>query len=168
MAQNGFVQFDIRNNETTRPDQEGRLFFGGFSNTGAIPDHPVVYRSTATATGSNNTTFYRRTTISGIYAAVDTAINIYDGNFHTIRIEWLNYVISGVRTMKINLYIDGTLTTTTVGGSDTAWAVPPKLIFIQGRNIMISASSQFRCNSNYKNISMGVPALPAGAIAAQY
>ena len=166
MTQNGFVQFDIRNNETSRPDQEGRLFFGGLSDTGTIPNHPVVFRSASTTSANNNVTFYHRNTAGSIFAAANTTINVFDGNFHTIRIEWLNYVISGSRVMTVNLYVDGNLTSTSATGS--AWVKPPKFIFVQGRNIMQSATNIFRCNATYKNISMGVPTLPAGAIPAQY
>jgi hypothetical protein len=168
MSQNGYVQFDIRNNETSRPDAEGRLFFGGFSNTGAIPEHPVCYRASATTSANNNVTFYRRTIASGIVAAIDTAVNLYDGAFHTIRLEWFNYVLNNARIMQVKLFIDGVLRqTTNAGASETAWATPPKMIFAQGRNVMISTQT-FRCNSVYKNISMGVPELPAGAIPAEY
>lgn len=167
MSQNGFVQFDIRNNEITKPDQEGRLYFGGFSNSTVEPQHPVVFRGNLEVSASNQVRFARLTTLGTAVWATSTATNIYDGNFHTMRIEWLNYINSaGVRVMQTNLVIDGVTTSSTAGASDVAWVTAPKFIFAQGRNAIYNVS--YRCNSVYKNISMGVPTLPAGAVPAQY
>lgn len=166
MTQNGFVQFDIRNNETSRPDQDGRLYFGGFSNLSTEPSHPVVFRGSLEPSTGNQVRFSRLTTIDTAVWATNTNINIHDGAFHTIRIEWTNYILNGVRTMRTSLSIDGNTVTSNAGANDTAWTTPPKFVFIQGRNQIYGTNH--RCNAVYKNIVMGVPTLPAGAIPAEY
>lgn len=165
ITQNGFVQFDIRNNETSRPNFEGRLLFGGFSGSvSREPLHPIVYRDTFYSSSDNAISFTRIASSGVSTLTINSGVNIYDGNWHTVRIQWRNYVLSGTRTMDITLTIDGVSTTAT--SNQTAWSSVPKFVFAQGRMTMFG--STYRCNSSYRNISMGVPTLPAGAIPAQY
>ncbi len=167
MSQNGFVQFDIRNNETTKPDLEGRLYFGGYSNSSVEPQHPVVFRGNLEPTSGNQVRFARLTTLGTAVLPTSTTTNIHDGNFHTIRIEWRNYITAaGARVMQASLTIDGVTNTLNAGASDVAWVAPPKFIFAQGRNQIYGVN--YRCNSVYKNISMGALAVPAGAVPAEY
>lgn len=167
MSQNGYVQFDIRNNETSRPDLERRLFFGGFSNTSANTNHPMFYRSSGASSAQNDVVFARVTNLGAGVFAVNTAVNLYDGNFHTVKLEWFNYVLNGSRVIRVTVTIDGNAASQDAAAGTSSWRTPPKLIFAQGR-VAVGSTTIMTCNSVYKNIVMGVPELPAGAIPAEY
>jgi len=169
LTQNGFVQFDMLCHEPSRPNLKGRLYFGGNSTATAstFPKHPVIWRPQGASSAVNDIYFNRRT-ISGINrGSFTTAVNLYNDAYHTIRMEWLNYLIGSTRTMQVKAYVDGVLRTTdTAPGTETAWLEPERFILNQGISVLENA--YMRSHQSYKNFSMGVPELPAGAIPSDF
>lgn len=168
LTQNGFVQFDMLCHEPSRPNLKGRLYFGGNSTAVAstYPKHPVIFRNSSAGSASNQVNFIRKATSGSNYGSPTLAVNLYDGAYHNIRMEWLNYIIGFTRTMAVKTYIDGVLRTTDTTTFETAWMEPERLIFNQGISVLENA--YMRSHQSYKNFSMGVPELPAGAIPSDY
>lgn len=168
LTQNGYIQFDMLCHEPSRPTTKGRLYFGGNSTASPsiFPKHPVIFRNQGAGSTSNSVYFIRKATSGSNYGLPTTAVNLYDGAYHTIKMEWLNYTINNVRTMVVNAYIDGVLRTTDSTSFELAWMTPERMLFNQGTSIL--ENQYFRAFQSYKNIIMGSPILPAGAIPADY
>ena len=158
LTQNGYVEADICLSETGNPNLSSRFILG--NATGQFtPSLAAFYiaRPSSDAT-SGNTLQFSKTHSTGT-PAVNHSVgySVFDGVYRKYRIEWTNYTISGVRTMQLKLYIDGTLVSTNTPTA-TSWVRPPALELING-------STTFQ---TMKNIAIGSPVLPANAVPAPY
>lgn len=167
LTQNGYIQFDMLCHEPSRPAGRGRLYFGSHSTTSNYPNHPVIFRPASATSTDNNISFIRKAGSGTSYGPTVTDTNLYSGSYNTIRMEWLNYTIPGSsQVLLINAYINGVLKGTASGLFETSWAEPQRLIFNQGISQLVS--NYMRSHQSYRNIQIGMPTLPAGAIPADY
>lgn len=158
LTQNGYVEADVCLSETANPNLSSRFLLG--NATGQFtPSLAAFYiaRPSSDATASNTLQFSKTHTTGTPAVNHSVGYSVFDGVFRKYRIEWTNYTISGVRTMQLKLYIDGTLVSTNTP-SATSWVRPPALEIING-------STTFQ---TMKNIAIGSPVLPANAIPAPY
>lgn len=158
LTQNGYVEADVCLSETANPNLSSRFLLG--NATGQFtPSLAAFYiaRPSSDATASNTLQFSKTHTTGTPAVNHSVGYSVFDGVFRKYRIEWTNYTISGVRTVQLKLYIDGTLVNTNTP-SATSWVRPPSLEIING-------STTFQ---TMKNIAIGSPVLPANAIPAPY
>jgi hypothetical protein len=158
LTQNGYVEADVCLSETANPNLSSRFLLG--NATGQFtPSLAAFYiaRPSSDATASNTLQFSKTHTTGTPAVNHSVGYSVFDGVYRKYRIEWTNYTISGVRTVQLKLYIDGTLVNTNTP-SATSWVRPPSLEIING-------STTFQ---TMKNIAIGSPVLPANAVPAPY
>ena len=145
-TQNGFIEFTV---VAPLPNSiTFDLFSGDISGAvlklwhyGPASPYDLVYDRYCNVSGR---------TVIEIY----TNPGIWDGNAHTVKLQWQNYTLNGAQVMSTSLYIDGALVgTSTPPAGATAW--------IAGENLALSNGSAF---ATISNVILGFPALPAGAI----
>ena len=167
LTQNGYIQFDMLCHESSRPASRGRLYFGGNSTLSNYPSHPVIFRPATATSTDNNISFIRKASSGTAYGPTVTDTNIYNGSYNTIKMEWMNYTVSGSsQVMVINTYINGVQKNSANVLFETSWIKPQRLIFNQGISQLVS--NYMRSHQSYKNIIIGSPTLPTGAIPADY
>lgn len=164
-SQNGAVEFTV----VPPPISTGLsyLLFGqnGSSNYSLSP--LAVARSSSQSTSDYQVIMERKHNgasgtggTAGRGALLNSSVNIWDGAPHTLRVEWLNYTLSGVRAMTQRIYIDGTLTDSqdvaALYGA-TAWATIGASKAVADGNVFATLS----------DVRPYYPTLPAGAIPAE-
>lgn len=159
--QNGAIEFDL-----VVPPISAAKSFGYFGSpfTYASAANPLQFgRADYAGTGDFDVWFARThngltgsNNISGLSYAKKAN---FDFNKHKWRLEWVNYKINGVRVMEHRLYYDGALVFAQDAAAlfgATAWATIDPTKLISDGNVFATLS----------NITLGYPALPAGAIPA--
>ena len=120
----------------------------------------AIYRRPAFGSADNSISYAKANnlgTSSGSYAP---AASIYDGAYHKLRVEWVNYTLSGSRTIRVYLYIDGVSVSNATTASASTWLEPPTL--------SIASQASAGAWHTLKNVVIGSPSLPAGAIPEPY
>jgi hypothetical protein len=160
LVQNGYIEADICFGETANPNLGDRVIIGANSNTTLTPSmhQGFIRRSSVTGSASNDIGFGKQNnngTTSGSWVPAST---YYDGAYRKYRLEWVNYLTAGVRTLRLYLYIDGTAVANATTSGATAWLEPPTLEIINGGG----------CWQTMKNLVIGSPTLPTGAVPQPY
>jgi hypothetical protein len=163
LTQNGYVEADICLSETANPNSDSRTFLLAGSTAGLTPTmhQGYVRRSSATASGSNEIGFGKANNAGTAGGTYTPGSSLYDGAFHKYRLEWVNYTVSGSRTISLRLYVDSVQVASGTTGGATSWLRPPVLQILSPTG----GSPGFQ---TMKNIAIGSPVLPAGAIPAPY
>jgi hypothetical protein len=158
LTQNGYVEADICLSETGNPNLSTRIILGNLTSIYTPNAYGfAIARASSEATASNTIAFAKTHTTGSPFVSYTPGASVFDGVYRKWRIEWTNYTISGVRTVQLKLYIDGVLVSTNTPTA-TSWIKPPAFELING-------STTFE---TIKNIAIGSPVLPAGAIPAPY
>jgi len=158
LTQNGYVEADICLSETSNPNLSTRIILGNLTSIYTPNAYGfAIARASSEATASNTIAFAKTHTTGSPFVSYTPGASVFDGVYRKWRIEWTNYTISGVRTVQLKLYIDGVLVSTNTPTA-TSWIKPPAFELING-------STTFE---TIKNIAIGSPVLPAGAIPAPY
>jgi len=161
LTQNGYIEADICLGETANPNNQTRIILGQQgAATAPTMESGVVFRSSATGSASNQLNITKTDNLGSPVVSYSPASSLYDGAFHKYRVEWRNYLISGVRTMDLRFYIDGTIVASTTRASSANWLTPSNLFALHP-----GGAQAFQ---TMKNIAIGSPVLPAGAIPAPY
>lgn len=161
LTQNGYLEADVCQMETSRPNLSGRNFLGDGSGAYTVGSNTVlsVQRDGSASSATNSVVAYRRQSNGTLRSASSSAINMHDGAFHKLRIEWVNYLVSSVRTAEVRLYIDGTLRQSTAISGDTRWS---------NDHMLRVCGSALQAFQTMKNIVIGSPSLPSGAVPEPY
>lgn len=152
LTQNGYIQFS----GVLPVISTGLLYriFGDYSAAG-----PAIFRDSASTTAQNflTITYLNNAGASSSEASINVGA-IWDSALHIFKLEWLNYTLSGTQYMYLRLYIDGVLKSTSANlasATVTAWTAPAQF-----------AASDGNTFATIRDLSIGVPSLPSGAIAA--
>lgn len=160
LQQNGYVEFKATLPAISTGTGGGPDGPGIFGDVNAATAYLNLLRPGSATTAQNYMNFYRRAD-GGLQSVtnVDTGA-VHDGAAHTIRLTWKNYNTSaGVATMLLELDIDGVNKSTSanlVTSTVTKWSAGERLFASIGYNDAV-----------LRNLVVGVPTLPAGAVAAQ-
>lgn len=158
LTQNGYVEADICLSETGNPNLSTRIILGNLTGIYTPSAYGfAIARASSEATASNTIAFAKTHTTGSPFVSYTPGASVFDGVYRKYRIEWTNYTISGIRTVQLKLYIDGVLVSTNTPTA-TSWIKPSAFELING-------SMTFE---TIKNIAIGSPVLPAGAIPAPY
>lgn len=158
LTQNGYAEADVCLSETANPNLSTRIMLGNLTSIYTPNAYGfALARASSEATASHAIAFAKTHTTGSPVVFYTPSSSVFDGVYRKYRVEWTNYTISGVRTVQLKLYIDGTLVNTNTP-SATSWVRPPALEIING-------STTFQ---TMKNIAIGSPVLPANAIPAPY
>lgn len=161
LTQNGYLEADICLGETANPNNQTRIILGQ-QGAAATPtmESGVIFRSSATGSGVNQINATKTDDIGSPVASYSPASSLYDGAYHKYRVEWRNYLIAGVRTMDLRLYVDGAIVATVTRPSSTRWLTPSNLFAVHP-----GGAQAFQ---TMKNIAIGSPVLPANAVPEPY
>jgi len=158
LTQNGYIEAQVIlpiNGLTGSGSTSGvQYFILGNSSQGLY-----IERASGTAAGTNTVTAGARSFDSSGSATVNTlSANlgaIFDGAFHTVRLEWQHYNLAGTRYMYLRVLVDGSQVAITANLASGAaqWASYERFFPFQSQSQGI-----------YRNIRIGAPTLPAGAV----
>jgi hypothetical protein len=160
LVQNGYIEADICFGETANPNLGDRVIIGANSNTTLTPSmhQGFIRRSSVTGSASNDIGFGKQNNNGTTAGSWVPASTYYDGAYRKYRLEWVNYLMAGVRTLRLYLYIDGTAVANATTSGATAWLEPPTLEIINGGG----------CWQTMRNLVIGSPTLPTGAVPQPY
>ena len=198
MSQNGYIQFDARQHyipgsSNSPATQIWTIMDCGSNSTQwfAGMRGPFLFRSSAHAAGThtiNAELFSLNNADLGSGATVSincTPSNgtVFDGSFCTYRIEWQNYLVAGVRTIRARLIITKAGTTTegayvSAAAGHDRWAMGAfsNLFDSNGANSLNNQPVFFfmdpirglNCAETIRNLSMGTVAIPDNATPEPY
>ena len=152
-SQNGYIEFDARwavNSTSTT-----WYFFGDSSSTTAGSQIGTVVSATSTIR-------------FGVYSPAGTVRNaevnnatVFNAGGARVRFEWTNYTLAGSRYMLLRLYLNGALQNEVnyAGTVGTSWPAIDVSRFWRPRTDGSDAGT-------WSNLTLGVPALPQGAVPA--
>lgn len=156
LSQNGYVEFEILPPIYNSLPTTGVQIYMVGSGTAPVS----LERASGTGTGSYNLTASRRYTdaAGSVQNATSTASagNIWNGSFHTVRLEWQHYTLAGTRYAYFRWVVDGTqiaITANLAASSFTRWVDDDRLYLFQGLSW-----------GTYRNLQIGAPILPSGSI----
>ena len=161
LTQNGYLEADVCFGETANPNSSARVILGAYnSDTSASLWPGAVYRGPSFGSADNSITVAKGNNLGTSSASYAPSSSVYDGAFHKFRVEWVNYTIAGSRTIRVYLYIDGVSVANATTASATSWLEPSTLA--------ISSHASAAAWHTMKNIMIGSPSLPAGAVPEPY
>jgi hypothetical protein len=154
-SQNGYIEFDA----IWAPRASGLGEFLGDTATGDTGG--FFFR---TDKSGNWVVFSRRDTGNTNRNVLYTSATVHDRGYGKIRAEWTNYTLSGSRYMFMRIYIDGVLgqEINYAGTAGTAWPV----MSMTRLSRMAQTTSALGSQGTISNLTIGVPALPQGAVPA--
>jgi len=161
LTQNGYLEADICFGETANPNSSARVILGAYNSDANPSMWPgAVYRSPSFGSADNSITFAKGNNLGTSSASYAPSSSVYDGAFHKFRVEWVNYTISGSRTIRVYLYIDGVSVSNATTASASTWLEPPTMT--------VAGQASAAAWHTLKNIVIGSPSLPAGAVPEPY
>jgi len=198
MSQNGYIQFDARQHyvpgSTNSPSAQTWTIMDCGSNATvwfAAMRGPFLFRSSSHAAGTHtiNAELFSANN-ADLGSGATTSINVtpsngtvFDGSFCTYRIEWQNFLVAGVRTIRCRLIITKAGITTTgsyvnapAGHDRWAMGTFSNLFDSNGANSLNNQPVFFfmdpirgnNCAETIRNLSMGALEVPSNAIPEPY
>jgi hypothetical protein len=163
LTQNGYIEADICFGETANPNSVTRMYLGAL-NSYFSPSiwGPSLYRSASVGSAANNINVAMQNNAGTSSTTYVPSSSLYDGAYHKYRVEWVNYTVSGTRTIRLRLYLDGVEVASATTGGATSWLRVPTLLLGAAPN-----GGEIGW-STMKNIAIGSPVLPANAVPAPY
>jgi hypothetical protein len=159
-SQNGYIEAKIAWPVVSQPQAMTHIIIGNAYGV-VINGH----RRIQIPSGSSNTFLAEIYTSTTGRQVTFTDSTLYSRGYGTLRIEWLNYSLSGIRYCLLRLYADGVLKVeSNFAGVVTAWpAFDPTLLW-QGP--WVSGGIIRGEQTTISNLTLGTPELPQGAVPA--